>query len=330
MNTLKQPLPEHKGDFSPNSLAGSQKLLETAVLAKGIAADAAIDMQKVSYWRGTSPQFRKTSPPHIAVNLLKYGRSKNDVLDDLLEFGSMFLNVPSLMRGELHGHKLQRILDNITVQIPRGSVVCVADIGGMSRTSLMRIVAKMVPPKSGEVIRNGRVVSLEQADAIPMPYRTIRHNLLSLGRLLGLQREEILRVLPAMQKWIGKPDVLQMPVKRVSKLLKFDVSLSLICSGLFDVIVVEEIRKIVSEPWLQFVKEAPRRGYTFLLSSSKIQDALELSTHALLLDQGRLLDFGLTEDMTRRHRAFIEAASRASTVVSEQSAMDEDQDDELM
>ena len=195
MNTLKLPLPEHKGNSSPDSLAGSQKLLETAALAKGIAANAAIDIQKVSYWRGTSRHFQETSRPGIAVNqLLKYGRSKNDVLDDLLQFGSMFLNVPSLMRGELHGHKLERILDDITVQIPRGSVVCVGDIGGMSRTSLMRIIAKMVPPKSGEVIRNGRVVSLEQVDAIPMPYRTIRHNLLSLGRLLGLQRDEILRV----------------------------------------------------------------------------------------------------------------------------------------
>jgi len=72
----------------------------------------------------------------------------------------MFVNLQSFLQGEISGRQLEKRLDELSIQIPRGSVVCVADIGGLSRTPLMRIVAKMTPPKSGEVILKGRVISL--------------------------------------------------------------------------------------------------------------------------------------------------------------------------
>jgi len=191
----------------------------------------------------------------------------------------------------------------------------------------MRIVARMTPPKSGEVILKGRVVSLEQADAIPMPFKTMRHNLLSLGRLLGLQRNEVLSAFPSMEAFTGRPEFFDMPGSCVPKSKKFDIALSLVCSGPFDIIVVEEVRKITSDSWVTFVNEAPGRGKTLLISSSKLQEALDLSTHVLLLDRGRLLDFGATPEAIKRHAEFIETALRAPLITDD--SVDDDQYDEM-
>jgi ABC-type polysaccharide/polyol phosphate transport system ATPase subunit len=293
----------------------AKMLSETTELANRGELDIAINIRNVSYWRSRASHLRPR-------------RSRNEVLHQLLEFGSMFLNLSSFVKGETLGRQLERTLDGVSVQIPRGSVVCVADIGGLSRIPLMRIVARMIPPKAGEVILKGRVVSLEQADAIPTPYRTMRHNLLSLGRLLGLERNEVLAAFPSMEAFTGRPEFFDLPGSRVPKAKKFDIAVSLVCSGPFDIIVIEEVRRITGESWLQFVDEAPARGKTLLISSSKLQEALDLSTHALLLDRGRLLDFGATPEATTRHAEFIEAALRA-TPVTDEDAVDDDGDDDM-
>lgn len=336
MNTLEPPLPEAEpspgwGDGAPAPFPRRPTLSEIPAVANHVATDIAINIRNLSHWRGAASYLRRHGGRNEALNqLLEFGRSRNDVLDQLFEFATMFLNVPSLVQGELSGRQLERTLDDVSVQIPRGSVVCVVDIGGLSRIPLMRIIANMIPPKSGEVILKGRVVSLEQADSIPMPYRTIRHNLVSLGRLLGLQRNEVLSALPSMKAFTGEPEFFHMPVRRVPKSKKFDISLSLVCSGVFDIVVVEEVRKIISESWLRFVDGAPQHGNTLIISSSKIQDALELSTYALLLNEGRLLDFGITSEMTRRHSEFIDAANRAQTCVTQDyAAIDDDQEEDM-
>ena len=292
----------------------TKMLSETTELANRAGLDIAINIRNVSYWRSRASHLRPR-------------RSRNEVLHQLLEFGSMFLNLSSFVKGEIAGLQLERALDDVSVQIPRGSIVCVVDIGGLSRIPLMRIVARMTPPKSGEVILKGRVVSLEQADAIPMPFRTMRHNLLSLGSLLGLQRNEVLSAFPAMEAFTGRPEFFDMPGSTVPKSKKSDIALSLVCSGPFDIIVVEEVRKIASEAWLQFLDEAPARGKTLLISSSKLQDALDLSTHALLLDKGRVLDFGTIPEALTRHPEFIETALRAPLVSDE--SVDDEQYDEM-
>jgi ABC-type polysaccharide/polyol phosphate transport system ATPase subunit len=299
-------------------IAAAVPFSDTKTLSETHAApDIAINIRKVSYWRCVASHLRPR-------------RTRNEVLNQLLEFGSMFVNLQSFLQGEISGRQLEKRLDELSIQIPRGSVVCVADIGGLSRTPLMRIVAKMTPPKSGEVILKGRVISLEQADVLPVPYRTVRYNLFSLGALLGVGRKEILSAFPSMEAFTGRPEFFDMPVRSVPKSKLFDIALSLICSGPFDIIVVEEVRKIVSESWLRFVKEAPQRGKTLLISSSKLEEALDLSTHALLLDKGRLLDFGATHEVTARHGNFVEAAMRASTlVIEDDKTMDDDQDDDM-
>jgi len=242
----------------------------------------------------------------------------------------MFINLQSFVRGEIFGRRLERKLDDVSIQIPRGSVVCVVDVGGLSRIPLMRIVAKMTPPKLGEVTLKGRVISLEQADVTPVPHRTVRYNLFSLGALVGVSRREILSALPSMEVFTGRPELFGMPARSVPKSKLFDIALSFVCSGPFDIIIVEEVRKIVGETWLRFVKEAPQRGKTLLISSSQLQEALDLSTHALLLDKGRLLDFGKTHEVTARHAEFVNDALRTPIVVSEDDAGTNDDQDEDM
>jgi ABC-type polysaccharide/polyol phosphate transport system ATPase subunit len=276
----------------------------------------AISIRKVSYWRGVASHLRPR-------------RTRNEVLDQLLYFGSMFINLRSFVQGEIFGRQLERKLDEVSIQIPRGSVVCVVDVGGLSRIPLMRIVAKMTPPKLGEVTLKGRVISLQQADIIPVPYKTVRHNLVSLGALLGVGRKELLSTLPLMEAFTGRPEFFSMPVKSLPKSKLLDIAVSFICAGPFDIIIVEEVKKIFGEAWLRFVKEAPQRGKTLLISSSRLEEALDLSTHALLLDKGRLLDFGKTQEVTTRHAEFVKTALQTPILVSEDDVgIDDDQDDD--
>ena len=72
---------------------------------------------------------------------------------------------------------------------------------------------------------------------------------------------------------------------------------------------------------------APEAGRTLLIGSRRIGNIFELSTHLLLLEHGRLLDFGPLKEMRDQHTEFLQTAA-VTPIKAAQVAMAEDVDDD--
>jgi lipopolysaccharide transport system ATP-binding protein len=148
--------------------------------------------------------------------------------------------------GEGKGAHQTPVLDNACVEVPSGTVVCVVDVGGISRASLLKIVGNMVRPRLGEVLFRGTLAAVDQLGMLAMPYQTARKNLVVLGELFGLKRRDVLAAMPAIEAFSGRPELLDLPTRRVPKRDFIDLCLSTVCTAPIDIIVAEDIDRIGS------------------------------------------------------------------------------------
>lgn len=88
--------------------------------------------------------------------------------------------------------KNQRVLDNLSFEIPAASTAVLVGPSGVGKSTLLRIIAGLEPPDAGEVYLKGRLVSDNRRQLAPhlrnlgfvfqnptlWPHMTIRENLL--------------------------------------------------------------------------------------------------------------------------------------------------------
>src|SRR3954469_2229583 len=85
--------------------------------------------------------------------------------------------------NELEGGKAKRVLDPIDVQVPENQFVCLLGASGCGKTTLLRIIAGLTTPDTGNVAIGGRVVERpgQQSSLVfqnygLLPWRTIMGN----------------------------------------------------------------------------------------------------------------------------------------------------------
>lgn len=238
--------------------------------------------------------------------------ARNEALNTLIEFGHFFLGVKRFRHGPTAKHPMTWLLRDISLEVPRGCVVGVVDLGGASRFALLRIIAGISVPHKGKLLRRGSVVGIRQLMALAAPDRTCRENLALLGDLFGIQRSHLDGVLSEVGSTSGLTEALDRTLRRCARGEFLDLAISFVCLLDFDVIVADEINRTVSEQvtdrWIDYISSAPSREQTFFISSRRLGPVFDLSTHLLLLEKGRLRAFGPSAEILVEHQAFIEEA----------------------
>ncbi len=281
----------------------------------------AVRFEKVGYWRAAAKHQRPR-------------RASGEARNRLLEFAALFRALPDIAdhpdapcnRGIAAHH-----LVDIDLDLPRGSVVGVLDVDGGTRATLLRIAAGLEAPRSGRVGWHGRIFPVETSGLTPFRFRTLAENLRLRARALGLSDNEIRE---ALERVRGRPELakaLELPAYRVPRKELFEVALAAACHLPVDIIVIPDMRKLPSpeaESWQAFVEAARARGACIMVGARKAAVHLNWTTHLVLIEGGRIKDFGPTETMVAEHSAYIKNASRVSPRIGAKSVADDDDDDD--
>lgn len=256
--------------------------------------------------------------------------ARNEALNTLIEFGEFFLRARTYASGPAR-RGVSYILRDLSLDVQAGSVVGVVDLGGRSRKALLDIAGGMALPHRGLVERRGRTVNLRQILALAAPDLSCRENLLLLGTLFGISRQDMKNAFPAIVEFSGLEGALDRPLRRTDRGEFMDLAISAICCLDFDIIVADEVTRPSAErvldAWYDRLATANARDQTFLISSKKLDNIFDVSTHLLLLENGGLRGFGPTLDILHSEEEFIEQAI-AAPYQDDSEALQFDDDEE--
>ncbi len=149
---------------------------------------------------------------------------------------------PTLVEQLVNPNKAEvyTALDNISLTIDKGEKVGIIGPNGAGKTTLLKIIAGITNPTSGEVIVNGRLVSLIDLEAGFHPDLTGLENIFLNGLVIGMSKQEIVQKKEKIINFSGIQNFIDAPLFTYSSGMKLRLGFSIAIHSEPDVLLLDE------------------------------------------------------------------------------------------
>ena len=208
------------------------------------------------------------------------------------------------------------VLEHLNLKIPRGEFVTMIGSSGSGKTTALKMVNRLIEPTSGDVLVDGR--NVHDADPIQLrrnigyaiqgsvlfPHMTVEENISYVPNLLNKHDHE--RTRKAVRTWMDivglSKDLLERYPSELSGGQQQRVGIARALAASPDILLMDEPFGAVDEITRgQLQVEISRihreTGITVMFVTHDIGEALRLGTHVLVLDEGKVQQYGAPEEI---------------------------------
>jgi lipopolysaccharide transport system ATP-binding protein len=204
-------------------------------------------------------------------------------------------------------------LRDVTFDISRGEVVGVIGSNGAGKSTLLKILSRITEPTAGRVGIKGRVASLLEVGTGFHPELTGRENIYLNGSILGMSKREIASKFDEIVAFAEVERFLNTPVKRYSSGMYVRLAFAVAAHLQPEILVVDEVLAVgdaaFQKKCLGKMGDVAREGRTILFVSHNMAAVQALCGRAILLESGRLIQQGRTQDVAQRYLYSVMAAA---------------------
>ncbi|WP_226063791.1 ABC transporter ATP-binding protein [Kaistella polysaccharea] len=191
-------------------------------------------------------------------------------------------------------------LQDINFEIEQGDAVGIIGKNGAGKSTLLKLLSKVTKPTTGKIYTNGRIASLLEVGTGFHPEMTGRENIYLNGAILGMTRQEIKRKFDEIVDFSGVERYIDTPVKRYSSGMYVRLAFAVAAHLESEILIVDEVLAVGDA---EFQKKclgkmgniSKGEGRTVLFVSHNMAAVKELTSSALLLSNGRLIEVGNTD-----------------------------------
>ncbi len=198
-------------------------------------------------------------------------------------------------------------LRDVTFGVRRGEVVGIVGRNGAGKSTLLKILSRITEPTAGGADIHGRVASLLEVGTGFHPELTGRENLYLNAAILGMRRAEIERKFDEIVGFAGVAPFIDTPVKHYSSGMQVRLAFAVAAHLEPEILIVDEVLAVgdveFQRKCLGKMKAVAGSGRTVLFVSHNMPAVRALCTRAILLDAGRVVLDGSTEDVVARYLA---------------------------
>jgi ABC-2 type transport system ATP-binding protein len=204
-------------------------------------------------------------------------------------------------------------LDGVSIEVPHGALAALVGPDGAGKTTLIRLIAGLMPPEAGTLIVDGIDVTREPQEVQDriayMPQRfglyedlSVQENLDLYASLHGITAEERARRYPELLQMTDLARFTQRLAGNLSGGMKQKLGLACTLIGSPEVLLLDEPTVGVDplsrrELWEIIARLVREQGLTVLMSTSYLDEA-ERCDRVFVLREGKLLASGRPEEVT--------------------------------
>jgi lipopolysaccharide transport system ATP-binding protein len=222
----------------------------------------------------------------------------------------------NLFRGQqvVQGDEVEEFwaLKDVSLEIKRGELVGIIGRNGAGKTTLLKILSRITEPTKGRVLLRGRVASLLEVGTGFHPELTGRENIFLNGAILGMTQREIRKKFDEIVTFAGVERFLDTPVKRYSSGMYVRLAFAVAAHLEPEILIVDEVLAVgdieFQKKCLGKMGEVARGGRTVVFVSHNMAAMKSLTKRGIVLDAGRVVFSGTTEQVIQH---YLQSISRA-------------------
>lgn len=192
-------------------------------------------------------------------------------------------------------------LRDVSFSIEQGDRVGIVGHNGAGKSTMLKILSKIIEPTTGSVRIRGRVASLLEVGTGFHPELTGRENIYLNGSLLGMSRSEIKKQFDEIVAFAGVEKFLDTPVKRYSSGMYVRLGFAISAHLDPEIMIVDEVLAVGDAEFqkksLGKMRDNSASGRTIIFVSHNLTAVQALCNKTLYFEKGRLIEQGETNQV---------------------------------
>ena len=230
----------------------------------------------------------------------------NDIIIDVSDV-SMRFNLAKEITDSIKEYILKMIsrklhfqefyaLKNISFQVKRGEAIALIGKNGSGKSTMLKILAGVMYPTTGQVSVRGSVAPLIELGAGFDMELTARENIYLNGAILGRDRRSMDQHMEEIISFSELENFIDVPLKNFSSGMVARLGFAIATIIRADILIVDEVLAVgdfkFQEKCKAKISELLAEGATLLFVSHSADQVKELCTKAIWLDHGNIMAFG--------------------------------------
>ncbi len=195
---------------------------------------------------------------------------------------------------------------DVSFEIEPGRCVGIIGRNGSGKSSLLKLIARIIQPTEGQIEVRGRVSALLELGAGFHQDLTGRENIYLNASVLGLNREQTEGLFDEIVAFSELGRFIDMPVKHYSSGMYMRLGFSVAIHVRPDILIVDEILAVGDQTFqakcMDRIMEMKRAGVTILFISHDLSTIGNLCSDVIWLDRGRVRQVGPAEQVLAQYR----------------------------
>ncbi len=211
-------------------------------------------------------------------------------------------------------------LRDIDFSVSKGESLALVGENGAGKSTLLKIIAGVLQPTRGNVVRTGNVGALLELGAGFHPEYTGRENLKLAAALQGLVGKAFDEKLDEIIAFADIGEHIEAPIKTYSSGMIVRLGFALVTAMKPDLLITDEVLAVGDESFqnkcITWMERYLDQGGTLLLVSHSLYHVKKLTQRAVWLDHGAQRMMGSSHDVAIAYQAFHEEKQSAAKVAA--------------
>ncbi|MDR1961291.1 MAG: ABC transporter ATP-binding protein [Gracilibacteraceae bacterium] len=212
------------------------------------------------------------------------------------------------VKGDMIFKELWALRD-VSFHVERGDLLGIIGSNGSGKSTILKVLAGIMPPTKGDIRVNGRVAPLLELAAGFDEEMTIRENVFLRGALLGYSRDFVAERYDGIIDFSELKEYEDVAFRKLSSGMKSKLAFSLASFVTPDVLILDEVLSVGD---IAFQKKSEARmqelmshGVTTILVSHSLSQIREMCTKVLWIEKGEMRGIGATEEICAAYEEYM-------------------------
>jgi ABC-type polysaccharide/polyol phosphate transport system ATPase subunit len=208
-------------------------------------------------------------------------------------------------------------LKDVNFEVMPGESIGIIGKNGAGKSTLLKILSKIAPPTEGKIISRGRIASLLEVGTGFHPELTGRENVYLNGSILGMKKKEIDLRFDEIVEFAGTERFLDTPLKHYSSGMQLRLAFAVAAFLEPEILVIDEVLAVGDAEFqakcLGKMEDVTKSGRTILFVSHNMSAVESLCSKSILLKNGQLASFGLSQDVVANYMKLIDSSASGNS-----------------